>query len=70
MTRNSLCQSLYSLLALQSLNYNVPGGKLIRAFAVISTAETLKGRPLTDAEYLKVAVLGWCIELVRLVSRM
>ncbi|KAJ8701411.1 Farnesyl pyrophosphate synthetase [Pleurotus ostreatus] len=31
--------------------------------SVIDSAEILLGRSLTDAEYGKAAVLGWCIEL-------
>ena len=30
--------------------------------------QILKGRELTDDEYFKSAVLGWCVELVRLPS--
>ena len=33
--------------------------------SVVDTVEILKGRELTDDEYFKAAVLGWCIELVR-----
>lgn len=36
--------------------------------SVIDSAEILLGRSLTDAEYGKAAVLGWCIELVRCCS--
>lgn len=32
--------------------------------AVVDTVEILKRRPLTEDEYLKSAVLGWCVELV------
>jgi farnesyl diphosphate synthase len=31
--------------------------------SVVDTAEILKGRELTKDEYVKAAVLGWCIEL-------
>ncbi|KAH9479445.1 Farnesyl pyrophosphate synthetase [Psilocybe cubensis] len=48
-----------------SLNYNVPGGKLNRGMSVVDTVEILKGRELTDEEYFKSAVLGWCIELLQ-----
>ncbi|KAF4581658.1 Farnesyl pyrophosphate synthetase [Pleurotus pulmonarius] len=44
-------------------NYNVLGGKLNRGMSVIDSAEILLGRSLTDEEYGKAAVLGWCIEL-------
>ena len=33
--------------------------------SVVDTVEILKGRALTDDEYFKAAVLGWCVELVR-----
>ena len=49
----------------QNLDYNVPGGKLNRGISVVDTVEILKGRSLTDDEYFKSALLGWCIELVR-----
>ena len=47
------------------MDYNVPGGKLNRGMSVVDSVEILKGRPLTDDEYFKAAVLGWCVELVR-----
>ncbi|KAF8066821.1 isoprenoid synthase domain-containing protein [Lyophyllum atratum] len=49
----------------KNLDYNVPGGKLNRGISVVDTAEILKGRPLTDEEYLNAAVLGWCVELLQ-----
>ena len=33
--------------------------------SVVDTVEILKGRALDDAEYLRAAVLGWGVELVR-----
>ncbi|KAF9032431.1 isoprenoid synthase domain-containing protein [Panaeolus papilionaceus] len=48
-----------------NLNYNVPGGKLNRGMSVVDTVEILKGRPLSDDEYFKSALLGWCIELLQ-----
>ena len=33
--------------------------------SVVDSVEILKGRPLTDDEYFKAAVLGWGVELVR-----
>lgn len=48
----------------QNLNYNVPGGKLNRGLSVVDSVEILKGRALTEDEYFKAAVLGWCVELV------
>jgi hypothetical protein len=47
------------------LDHNVPGGKLNRGLSVVDSAEILKGSALTDDEYTKAAILGWCIELVR-----
>jgi farnesyl diphosphate synthase len=32
--------------------------------SVVDTVEILKGSDLTEAEYFKAALLGWCIELV------
>ncbi|KAJ4000902.1 farnesyl-diphosphate synthase [Lentinula boryana] len=49
----------------KNLQYNVPGGKLNRGMSVVDTVEILKGRPLTDEEYLQVAVLGWGVELLQ-----
>ncbi|KAI0077139.1 farnesyl-diphosphate synthase [Panus rudis PR-1116 ss-1] len=49
----------------RSLDYNVPGGKLNRGMSVVDSVEILQGRPLTDDEYLKAAILGWCIELLQ-----
>ncbi|THH13553.1 hypothetical protein EW146_g6679 [Bondarzewia mesenterica] len=47
------------------LDYNVPGGKLNRGISVIDTAQILKGRALTDEEYMQAAVLGWGIEFMQ-----
>lgn len=53
----------------KSLNYNTPGGKLNRGLSVIDTYAILKGYKsiddLSDEEYKKVALLGWCIELLQ-----
>ncbi|KAF9076896.1 farnesyl-diphosphate synthase [Rhodocollybia butyracea] len=49
----------------KNLDYNVPGGKLNRGMSVVDTAEILKGRPLSDGEYLQAAVLGWGVELLQ-----
>jgi farnesyl diphosphate synthase len=49
----------------QNLDYNCPGGKLNRGISVVDTVEILKGRPLSDEEYLKAAILGWCVELLQ-----
>ena len=53
-----------SIALLQNLDYNVPGGKLNRGMSVIDTVQIIKGRELSDDEYLKAAVLGWAIEFV------
>lgn len=39
-------------------------GKLNRGISVCDTVEILKGAPLTEDEYRRAAILGWCIELV------
>jgi hypothetical protein len=33
--------------------------------SVVDTLTILKGSDLSEAEYFRAAVLGWCIELVR-----
>ncbi|SCU96109.1 LAFA_0G04324g1_1 [Lachancea sp. 'fantastica'] len=52
-----------------SLNYNTPGGKLNRGLSVVDTYAILKGKnsyaDLSDEEYFKLAILGWCIELLQ-----
>lgn len=48
----------------QNLNYNVPGGKLNRGISVVDSLQVLKGTTLTEDEYQKAAILGWCVELV------
>ncbi|CAK7896388.1 farnesyl pyrophosphate synthase [[Candida] anglica] len=52
----------------RSLNYNTPGGKLNRGLSVVDTYCILKGVDLETIpadEYKKVALLGWCIELLQ-----
>jgi len=49
----------------RNLDYNVPGGKLNRGMSVVDSVEILKGRKLEAEEYLKAAVLGWCVELLQ-----
>lgn len=34
--------------------------------SVVDSVEILKGRVLTEDEYFKAALLGWCLELVRI----
>ena len=53
----------------QNLDHNVPGGKLNRGMSVVDSVEIIKGRALSDEEYLKAGILGWCIELVSPFSR-
>ncbi len=53
------------LLLRQNLDYNVPGHELNHGMSVVDTAEIIKGTPPMDDEYLKAAVLGWSIEVVR-----
>ena len=50
----------------QNLDYNTPGGKLNRGMSVVDSVQILRGRLLTENEYLKAAILGWCVELVSL----
>lgn len=50
----------------RSLNHNTPGGKLNRGLSVVDTYQILTGKSsLSDEEYQKVALLGWCIELLQ-----
>jgi farnesyl diphosphate synthase len=48
------------------MDHNVPGGKLNRGMSVVDSVAILKGRDLTESEYFRAAVLGWCVEWVRL----
>ena len=52
----------------QNLDYNVPGGKLIRGLNVLETVEALNNRPLSSTEYFQAAVLGWAVELVSILG--
>ncbi|ORY35390.1 isoprenoid biosynthesis-related protein [Naematelia encephala] len=49
----------------KNLYHNTPGGKLNRGMSVVDTVEILKGEALTEDEYLKAAILGWCVELLQ-----
>lgn len=53
----------------KSLNHNTPGGKLNRGLSVVDTYVILKGykdtNSLSAAEYKKIAILGWCVELLQ-----
>lgn len=47
----------------KSLYYNVPGGKMNRGVAVVDTLRILKrGAELSNEEYEKACILGWCVE--------
>ncbi|KAG8528822.1 uncharacterized protein KY384_006511 [Bacidia gigantensis] len=48
-----------------SLQHNVLGGKANRGKSVIDASADLLGRPLTDDEYFRSAILGWCTELLQ-----
>lgn len=52
----------------KNLNYNTPGGKLNRGLSVVDTYCILNNTTaseLDDVKYKKVAILGWCIELLQ-----
>ncbi|KAJ7269956.1 farnesyl-diphosphate synthase [Mycena rebaudengoi] len=49
----------------RNIDYNVPGGKLNRGMSVVDTVEVMKGRPLSEIEYLQAAVLGWAVEFLQ-----
>lgn len=53
----------------KSLFYNAPGGKLNRGLSVVDTYSILKNYKsaleLSDEEYKKIALLGWCVELLQ-----
>ncbi|AGO12237.1 AaceriAEL122Wp [[Ashbya] aceris (nom. inval.)] len=53
----------------KSLKYNTPGGKLNRGLSVVDTYVILKGYKspldLPEDEYRRVALLGWCVELLQ-----
>jgi len=49
----------------KNLEYNTPGGKLNRGISVVDTVELLIGRNLEGTEYQRVALLGWCVELLQ-----
>lgn len=51
----------------KSLVYNSVGGKANRGLSVIDTYRLLKGKTLeqlSEQEYKRAAILGWCVELV------
>jgi farnesyl diphosphate synthase len=48
---------------LETLDYNVPGGKLNRGMAVLDVLRALKGdQEITSEEAQSANILGWCIE--------
>jgi farnesyl diphosphate synthase len=49
----------------QSLNANVPGGKLNRGLSVLDTGLALLKRPLTEKEFRDLSILGWLAELLQ-----
>ncbi|CED84209.1 isoprenoid biosynthesis-related protein [Phaffia rhodozyma] len=51
----------------KNLYYNTPGGKLNRGLSVVDTYILLSpsGKDISEEEYLKAAILGWCIELLQ-----
>ncbi|KAK6463994.1 isoprenoid synthase domain-containing protein [Scheffersomyces coipomensis] len=52
----------------RNLDYNTPGGKLNRGLSVVDTYLILNKKTIEDlseAEYKKVAILGWAIELLQ-----
>lgn len=53
---------------IRNLKYNAKGGKLNRGLAVIDTYLILNNKSLEDLtteEYRRIALLGWCIELLQ-----
>ncbi|KAF9002988.1 isoprenoid synthase domain-containing protein [Cyathus striatus] len=47
----------------KNIDYNVPNGKCVRGTFIVDVIEILQGHPLTEEEYQRAAVLGWCCEL-------
>ena len=50
---------------LQSLNANVPGGKLNRGLSVPDSGLALLRKPLTDEQFEHLSILGWLTELLQ-----
>ena len=50
----------------QNLDFNLLGGELDHIMSVVDFVKILRGRTLSDDEYFKAALLGWCIKLVSL----
>jgi farnesyl diphosphate synthase len=49
----------------KTLYYNCVGGKANRGISVVDTYRILTNKTeLTEEEYKRAAILGWCVELV------
>ncbi|OZJ06456.1 hypothetical protein BZG36_00616 [Bifiguratus adelaidae] len=46
----------------ESMDYNVPGGKLNRGLSVVDTLRILKGSSITEDDLFKARILGWAVE--------
>lgn len=46
----------------ECLETTVPGGKMTRGLTVVKGVEVLKGRDLTEQEFIEASVLGWQVE--------
>nr|GEW20238.1 chrysanthemyl diphosphate synthase [Tanacetum cinerariifolium] len=46
------------------IDYNVPGGKMVRAFSVVDSCQLMKGEKMTEDEVFLACALGWCTEWV------
>eukprot|EP00299_Pterocystis_sp_00344_P013769 c6781_g1_i1.p1 GENE.c6781_g1_i1~~c6781_g1_i1.p1 ORF type:complete len:388 (+),score=92.22 c6781_g1_i1:53-1165(+) len=44
------------------IRYTVVGGKMTRGLTVVKGFEVLAGRELSQPEFVKACVLGWCVE--------
>ncbi|PWA98125.1 chrysanthemyl diphosphate synthase [Artemisia annua] len=44
------------------IDYNVPGGEMVRAFSVVDSCQLLKGEKMTEDEVFLACALGWCTE--------
>nr|GEW37964.1 chrysanthemyl diphosphate synthase [Tanacetum cinerariifolium] len=44
------------------IDYNVPGGKMVRAFSVVDSCQLMKGEKMTEDEVFLACALGWCTE--------
>ncbi|KAF9002971.1 isoprenoid synthase domain-containing protein [Cyathus striatus] len=46
----------------KNMDYNLPNGKFNRGTFMVDVIEILQGHPLSEEEYPRAAVLGWCCE--------